>query len=201
VGSTPKVGEHNEEVLGGLLGYSAAEIADLYAKDVIGNWDEYDSVPVNEFCASDENFAVDRSPLPFPIAPMGRGDGMGDMHVTIPARAQSLRPSVGGYYGMDFEQWLVPSTRVNGRTAWDARQYCSPISRQAAFLRYDPATGRAPCFAKTPIIRMVCLDLEGRLYGCCSEDGPSCASSLMEARPPSWTSSMVYPSTPERPSN
>lgn len=45
VGSTPKVGEHNEEVLGGILGYSAAEIADLYAKEVIGNWDQYDSVP------------------------------------------------------------------------------------------------------------------------------------------------------------
>jgi crotonobetainyl-CoA:carnitine CoA-transferase CaiB-like acyl-CoA transferase len=45
VGSTPKVGEHNEEVLSGLLGYSAAEIADLYAKEVIGNWDQYDSVP------------------------------------------------------------------------------------------------------------------------------------------------------------
>jgi hypothetical protein len=45
VGSTPKVGEHNEEVLGGLLGYCEAEIADLYAKDVIGNWDHYDTVP------------------------------------------------------------------------------------------------------------------------------------------------------------
>jgi CoA:oxalate CoA-transferase len=45
VGSTPKVGEHNEEVLGNLLGYSAAEITDLYAKEVIGNWDQYDEVP------------------------------------------------------------------------------------------------------------------------------------------------------------
>jgi CoA:oxalate CoA-transferase len=45
VGSTPKVGEHNEEILGGLLGYSAAEIADLYAKEVIGNWHHYDTVP------------------------------------------------------------------------------------------------------------------------------------------------------------
>src|SRR5919109_1987455 len=45
VGSTPKVGEHNEEVLSGLLGYSPAEIADLYAKDVIGHWDYYDAVP------------------------------------------------------------------------------------------------------------------------------------------------------------
>jgi formyl-CoA transferase len=45
VGSTPQVGEHNEEVLGSLLGYSDSEIADLYAKDVIGNWDQYDEVP------------------------------------------------------------------------------------------------------------------------------------------------------------
>ena len=37
VGTTPKVGEHNEEVLGGLLGYSKEEIARLYAEDVIGN--------------------------------------------------------------------------------------------------------------------------------------------------------------------
>ena len=45
VGSTPKVGEHNEEVLGKLLGYSEEEIAKLYANDVIGNWDHYDTVP------------------------------------------------------------------------------------------------------------------------------------------------------------
>jgi formyl-CoA transferase len=45
VGSTPKVGEHNEEVLGGLLGYSEAEIAALYAKNVLGNWDHYDTIP------------------------------------------------------------------------------------------------------------------------------------------------------------
>ena len=45
VGSTPKVGEHNEEVLGGLLGYSEKEIAQLYASGVIGNAHEYDSVP------------------------------------------------------------------------------------------------------------------------------------------------------------
>jgi len=45
VGSTPKVGEHNEEVLGGLLGYSKDEIARLYASDVIGNSDHYDTLP------------------------------------------------------------------------------------------------------------------------------------------------------------
>jgi crotonobetainyl-CoA:carnitine CoA-transferase CaiB-like acyl-CoA transferase len=45
VGSTPKVGEHNEEVLGGLLGYAEEEIAALYEKEVIGNWDHYDTVP------------------------------------------------------------------------------------------------------------------------------------------------------------
>jgi len=45
VTSTPKVGEHNEEVLGELLGYSKEAIANLYAKDVIGNWDQYADVP------------------------------------------------------------------------------------------------------------------------------------------------------------
>jgi formyl-CoA transferase len=45
VGSTPKVGEHNEEVLGGLLGYSEEEIAKLYANNVIGNFDHYDTLP------------------------------------------------------------------------------------------------------------------------------------------------------------
>ena len=44
VGSTPKVGEHNEEVLGGLLGYSEEEIATLYANDVIGNRNHYDTL-------------------------------------------------------------------------------------------------------------------------------------------------------------
>ena len=45
VGSTPKVGEHNEEVLGGLLGYSKDEIAKFYADGVIGTADHYDTVP------------------------------------------------------------------------------------------------------------------------------------------------------------
>jgi CoA:oxalate CoA-transferase len=45
VGSTPRVGEHNEEVLNSLLGYSDKEIADLYEKKVIGTWDQYDEVP------------------------------------------------------------------------------------------------------------------------------------------------------------
>jgi crotonobetainyl-CoA:carnitine CoA-transferase CaiB-like acyl-CoA transferase len=45
IGTTPKVGEHNEEVLGGLLGYSEEDIAKLYAKHVIGNHDHYDTVP------------------------------------------------------------------------------------------------------------------------------------------------------------
>lgn len=45
VGSTPQVGEHNEEVLGGLLGYSQEEITGLYEKNVIGNWHHYDTVP------------------------------------------------------------------------------------------------------------------------------------------------------------
>jgi crotonobetainyl-CoA:carnitine CoA-transferase CaiB-like acyl-CoA transferase len=44
VASTPKVGEHNEEVLGTLLGYSEEEIAKLYANNVIGNTDHYDTL-------------------------------------------------------------------------------------------------------------------------------------------------------------
>jgi formyl-CoA transferase len=45
VGSTLQVGEHNEEVLGDLLGYTQTEISELYAKHIIGNWDQYDEVP------------------------------------------------------------------------------------------------------------------------------------------------------------
>src|SRR5215467_13580254 len=43
VGSTPKVGEHNEEVLG-LLGYSRDEIARLYANGVISSSHHYDTL-------------------------------------------------------------------------------------------------------------------------------------------------------------
>jgi crotonobetainyl-CoA:carnitine CoA-transferase CaiB-like acyl-CoA transferase len=45
VGTTPRVGEHNEEVLGGLLGMSNEEIAALYEKKVVGTTDHYDEVP------------------------------------------------------------------------------------------------------------------------------------------------------------
>jgi len=45
VGSTPRVGEHNEEILGGLLKYSAEEIAEMRREKVIGEWDNYDNIP------------------------------------------------------------------------------------------------------------------------------------------------------------
>ena len=45
VGSTPKVGEHNEEVLSGLLGYSAEEISRLREEQVISESDHYGEVP------------------------------------------------------------------------------------------------------------------------------------------------------------
>jgi crotonobetainyl-CoA:carnitine CoA-transferase CaiB-like acyl-CoA transferase len=45
VGSAPRVGEHNEEVLGDILDYSADEIAELYDQKVIANFDLYDEVP------------------------------------------------------------------------------------------------------------------------------------------------------------
>jgi crotonobetainyl-CoA:carnitine CoA-transferase CaiB-like acyl-CoA transferase len=45
VGSTPRVGEHNEEVLGGILGYSDEEIAAMYENNVVSTADHYDEVP------------------------------------------------------------------------------------------------------------------------------------------------------------
>ena len=45
IGSTPRVGEHNEEVLGDMLEYSPEQIAELYDKKVIANFDHYDEVP------------------------------------------------------------------------------------------------------------------------------------------------------------
>ena len=45
VGSTPQVGEHNEEVLSGILGYSAEEIAQMRQDNVIGESHEYDDIP------------------------------------------------------------------------------------------------------------------------------------------------------------
>ena len=45
VGSTPQVGEHNDEVLGGLLGLSDEEIAGLYERNVVSTAHHYDEVP------------------------------------------------------------------------------------------------------------------------------------------------------------
>ncbi len=45
VGSTPQVGEHNEEVICGLLGYSQEDLAQFREDQVIGERHEYDEVP------------------------------------------------------------------------------------------------------------------------------------------------------------
>ena len=45
VGTTPQVGEHNEEVLSGLLGYSEDEISALYENNVVSTTHHYDEVP------------------------------------------------------------------------------------------------------------------------------------------------------------
>ena len=45
IGTTPQVGEHNEEVLGGLLGYSEDEISSLYENNVVSTEHHYDEVP------------------------------------------------------------------------------------------------------------------------------------------------------------
>ena len=45
VGSTPKVGEHNRELLGELLDYTDEQIAELMEENVIGESHHYDDVP------------------------------------------------------------------------------------------------------------------------------------------------------------
>ena len=45
VGSTPQVGEHNEDVLTGMLGYSEDEVQSMYEANVIGTFHHYDEVP------------------------------------------------------------------------------------------------------------------------------------------------------------
>ena len=45
VGSTPQVGEHNEEVLCGLLGYSKEQVVQFREAQVIGEMHHYDEVP------------------------------------------------------------------------------------------------------------------------------------------------------------
>ena len=45
VGTTPQVGEHNEDVLTGILEYSEDEVQALYEANVIGTFHHYDEVP------------------------------------------------------------------------------------------------------------------------------------------------------------
>ncbi len=45
VGSTPQVGEHNEDVLTGMLGYSEDEVQSMYEANVIGTFHHYDEIP------------------------------------------------------------------------------------------------------------------------------------------------------------
>lgn len=45
VGSTPQVGEHNEEVLSGILDYSAEEVEAMRLNRVISEEHFYDEIP------------------------------------------------------------------------------------------------------------------------------------------------------------
>ena len=45
IGATPKVGEHNDEVLCDILDYSPEEVARLREEQVISEMDFYDEVP------------------------------------------------------------------------------------------------------------------------------------------------------------
>ena len=45
IGSTPQVGEHNEEVLSGMLGYSEEQIEQFRQGNVISEEHNYDEIP------------------------------------------------------------------------------------------------------------------------------------------------------------
>ena len=45
VGTTPQVGEHNEDVLTGILDYTEDEVQSMYEANVIGTFHHYDEVP------------------------------------------------------------------------------------------------------------------------------------------------------------
>ena len=45
IGSTPQVGEHNEDVLTGMLGYTEDEVQTMYEANVIGTFHHYDEIP------------------------------------------------------------------------------------------------------------------------------------------------------------
>ena len=45
IGSTPQVGEHNEDVLTGILDYTEEEVQAMYEANVIGTFHHYDEVP------------------------------------------------------------------------------------------------------------------------------------------------------------
>jgi crotonobetainyl-CoA:carnitine CoA-transferase CaiB-like acyl-CoA transferase len=45
IGTTPQVGEHNEEVLSGILGYSEEQIESLRGSRVISEEHYYDDIP------------------------------------------------------------------------------------------------------------------------------------------------------------
>lgn len=47
INGLPAVGEHNEEVLAGILGYSDERIAELRENNVIAEWDHYDEIPTS----------------------------------------------------------------------------------------------------------------------------------------------------------
>ena len=45
VGTTPQVGEHNEDVLTGILDYTEDQVQEMYEANVIGTFHHYDEVP------------------------------------------------------------------------------------------------------------------------------------------------------------
>ena len=106
--------------------------------------------------------------------------------------------AVGGIvWGGNLTWWLAPSTHIAGPQPGTARGCCSPTSRQAGSCAMTPTPGRVLFREHTNHTNGLAFDSEGRLYGCCSGDGPLCVSSPMARPRPSWTSSTVSHSTPQ----
>src|SRR5215470_13006364 len=98
----------------------------------------------------------------------------------------------------EFEMVAGPfNPRLTEGPAWEGQALLFTHIPASRILRYDPQTGACTVFREhTNHTNGLAFDAEGRLYGCCSGDGPLCALKPMAPRPPSWTAWMACPSTP-----
>jgi len=90
--------------------------------------------------------------------------------------------------GWEFELVAGPfNPRLTEGPAWDGKTLLFTHIPASRILRYDPETGACTVYREnTNHTNGLAFDVEGRLYGCCSGDGPLYASSLMARQRPSW---------------